>query len=95
MMPKAIDEVGKGEIEALVSGRERESKTLDYGQELPRATEEGTKEFLADDRSAYLLMNLTRERGQTISQARPRIRCGLTGPSNRLSCESLESSPRT
>jgi len=48
MIQKAIEAISKAEIDQLIKNGESENKTLDYKQELPGATDEQKREFLAD-----------------------------------------------
>jgi hypothetical protein len=45
---KAIEVIDKHDIDALIADRVRESKTLEYKQELPGGTDKNKREFLAD-----------------------------------------------
>ncbi len=48
MIPKAIDEISKSDIDSIVSKGVAESRTLEFKRELPVGSDPGKKEFLAD-----------------------------------------------
>lgn len=48
MIPKRIDQITSDDIQSLIDNGVRESKTIEYKQELPGNTEKDKKEFLAD-----------------------------------------------
>lgn len=48
MIQKQIDAITKADIDALITDRVVEIKTLEYKMELPGRTEKDKKEFLAD-----------------------------------------------
>lgn len=48
MIQKAFDAIEKHDVDALIADRVRESKMLEYKQELPGGTDKQKKEFLAD-----------------------------------------------
>lgn len=48
MIMKPIDQITKADIDALITGKRAEAKTLEYKMKLPDRTDEAKKEFLAD-----------------------------------------------
>ena len=48
MILKPIDQITKADIDALITDKRAEIKTLEYKMKLPDRTDEPTKEFLAD-----------------------------------------------
>jgi len=48
VIPKPFNAIDKHDIDALITDRVRESKTLEYKQELPGGADKHKKEFLAD-----------------------------------------------
>lgn len=48
MIPKPLDEIDKSAVDALVSGKTAERRTLDYKELLPGTTDDEKKEFLYD-----------------------------------------------
>jgi hypothetical protein len=48
MIPKRFEQVGRADIESLVTNQVREGRQLDYKQEMPGRNDAAKKEFLAD-----------------------------------------------
>ncbi len=48
MIPKPLDDIIKTDIDALIDNQVCEGKNLEYKQELPKNSDNGKKEFLAD-----------------------------------------------
>lgn len=48
MIEKPFDAIGKADVDALIANAVRESRTLEYKQELPGPKDDDKKEFLAD-----------------------------------------------
>jgi hypothetical protein len=98
MIQKPIESITKADIESLVSNQVRESRTLDYKQELSAQTDGQRKEFLADVSSfanaagGDILFGVTEkrdEKGQPTGL--PETVCGIAMPNSDAEIRRLES----
>ncbi|MDD5734273.1 MAG: ATP-binding protein [Methanothrix soehngenii] len=84
MINKKYDKITKDDIEVLISDEVKESRALDYKEQLPGSTDKDKKEFLADISSfanasgGYILYGISERRDQNgKTTGIPESACGL------------------